>query len=178
MRSCCSSQKSDVSDALVIWANPSQKNERFVWKIRIFRMFLTVCPLFMPKSESLLWPVDLHSFAFFKRVTWVIHSRRSLQKSDRERFAQVTHDKRATVSDFLRSLMTKEQRERFVFFTGESLFPSFALSLTKNEQIAQKTSTNLSFVIQEGLRNPVGPLKFSPTLQLHYTVTLKSDWCK
>ena len=106
----------------------------------------------------------------------MIHSRRSLQKSDRERFAQVTHDKRATVSDFLRSLMTKEQRERFVFFTGESLFlPSFALSLTKNEQIAQKTSTNLSFVIQEGLRNPVGPLKFSPTLQLHYTVTLKSD---
>ena len=41
-------------------------------------------------------PVALHSLALlFLRATFAIRSRRSLQKSNRERFAQVAHDKRA-----------------------------------------------------------------------------------
>ena len=43
----------------------------------------------MPKSKSL--PLLLANLLFFKE--W--RASRSLQKSDRERFAQVAHDKRA-----------------------------------------------------------------------------------
>ena len=69
-------------------------------------MFLTVFPRFMPKSESLL-------LLFFKERL--------------ERFAPVALYKKATVSDLLRSLMTKERRKQFI------------LLHTKNLRIAQKT---------------------------------------
>ena len=72
----------DVSDS----SESLAKNERISRKIRIFRMFLTVFPRFMPKSESLL-------LLFFKERL--------------ERFAPVALYKKATVSDLLRSLMTK-----------------------------------------------------------------------
>ena len=92
----------DVSDS----SESLAKNERISWKIRIFPMFLTVFPRFMPKSESLL-------LLFFKERL--------------ERFAPVALYKKATVSDLLRSLMTKERRKRFI------------LLHTKNQRIAQKT---------------------------------------
>ena len=90
---------SDSSESLA-------KNERISRKIRIFRMFLTVFSRFMPKSESLL-------LLFFKERL--------------ERFAPVALYKKATVSDLLRSLMTKERRKQFI------------LLHTKNQRIAQKT---------------------------------------
>ena len=80
-----------VSDSLA-------KNEKNIArKIRIFRMFLTVFPFLMPNSESL--PSLLAHSLFFKRATCANRSHRShrsLQKSDRERFAEVADDKRAT----------------------------------------------------------------------------------
>ena len=57
-------------------------------------------------------PVALFSFFFFKERL--------------QRFAPVPLNKRATVSDLLRSFMTKEQRERFVLF-----HEPIVLSLTK-----------------------------------------------
>ena len=52
-------------------------------------MFLTVFPLFMPKSEYIA-QVTLRSFALFLIATWGICFRCSLQKSDHERFARKT----------------------------------------------------------------------------------------
>ena len=92
---------------LVIRANHLQKTSNLLKKSYFCMFFPFLCPKANRSSRS----------------------RRSLQKSDHERFAQVAHDKRATVSDSLRSLMTKEQWEIFAFL----LFRS------KNEQIAQKT---------------------------------------
>ena len=74
---------------------------------------------------------------------WMIHSDHSGQICDREWFAQVAHDKWATVSDSLRSLMKNEQIANFL---SHSLIPSFEISdmnlllrfLTKNEWYAQK----------------------------------------
>ena len=71
-------------------------------------------PFFMHNSKSL--PSLFAHLLFFKeRLEWFAHSR-SLQKSDREGFAQVAHDNRATVNDLLRSLMKKERREQFALF--------------------------------------------------------------
>ena len=69
------------------------------------------------------WEFAHRSFAQIKRATvsdslrslktieqlWANRSGRSYQKSDRERIAQVAHDKCATVSDSLRWLMINEQ---------------------------------------------------------------------
>ena len=56
------------------------------------------------------------------------------QKSNHEQFAQVAHEKRVTVNDLLRLLMTKGLRERLALFHER-----VTLSLKKNERIAQKT---------------------------------------
>ena len=75
-----------------------------------------------------------------------------------EPIAQVPHDKRATVSESLRSLMIKEQmreslrslmikepmRESLVFLANSS----FTLSLTKNKQFAQKIIIKLYFYVR------------------------------
>ena len=58
-----------------------------------------------------------------KEQPWVNCSHHSLQKSNREGFAQVAHDKRAMAA--------------IRFFSGANR--SFVLLLPKNEQIAQKT---------------------------------------
>ena len=92
------------------------KNKRFAQKIHIFHMFLTVFPPFY--AQERIAPIALCSFALFKRATWSICSRHSVQKNNREWFAQV--------------LMTKEQWERFTLFHEQ-----VALSLTENEWIAQ-----------------------------------------
>ena len=145
-----------------------EKNERFALKFCIFHMFFTVFPLLILKSELLLslflhflffkerleWfaSIALHSFVLFWRATWAICSHRSLQKSNREWFAQAAHDKRATVRDLLRSLMTQELREcRIHSFLWANR--SFTLSLTNNEWIAQKNrwanSQPCYFIIKE-----------------------------
>ena len=67
----------------------------------------------------------------FLRGMGAIGSCCALQKSNREQFAQVAHDKRATGA--IDSL----------FFTSELLFHSFALSLKNNEQNAQKTDEQI-----------------------------------
>ena len=105
----------------------------------------------------------IRSFAHLLKIThfdeqlWAICSDRSGQMSDCERIAQVSHDKEATVSESLRSLMTKEQHKRFAqgahdkrankripwFFWANH---SFAFLLTKNEQFAQKKLTKIVFL--------------------------------
>ena len=67
------------------------KNERFTQKICLFRMFETSVPLF--NAQEWITHVALCSFALVS--TWVICSRRSLQKSN--------------LSNSLRSLITKER---------------------------------------------------------------------
>ena len=77
---------------------------------------------------------------------WVIRSDRSWQKSNRERIAQVAQDKRATVSDLLRLLMTKEQRKRFTQVAHQKWAKEWIAQLLcrnsafakKNKQLAQK----------------------------------------
>ena len=76
---------SDVSDLRVIWANRSWF-ERITWTIRFWQFF----PFFISKRESLF-----ANSLFFLRVTLMIRSRHSLQKSNCDRFPQVAHDKRA-----------------------------------------------------------------------------------
>ena len=90
-RSLLSLKKSDVSDSLLI---------------RIFHMFFTFFPLFRPKRE-LLPSLFAHSLFLKERL----HSRRSLQTSDCERFALVA------------------------LFTSDCFF---AFLLSTNEQIAQQ----------------------------------------
>ena len=99
---------------------------------------------------------------FTKEQPWAIHSGLSWQKINHERFIQVSHDKRSTMSNSFRSLMTKDQpwaihsslswqksnHERFiqVYHDKRAMAAnrSFALSLTKNERIAQKTDDQIS----------------------------------
>ena len=59
--------------------------------------------------------------------------------NNHERIGPVALYKRANVSDSLPSLMTKEQWERFALFHDQ-----IALSLTKNELFARKTSERIS----------------------------------
>ena len=75
----------------------------------VFDSFSQISPFFKPKNKSLFI------------------------KSKSEQIAPVALYKRATVSNSLSSLMTKEQRERYAIFHQR-----IALLLTKNEQ--QKTS--------------------------------------
>ena len=125
-----------------MWANHAWfegiacKKDRFAGKIHMFHMFLTVFPLFMPKSESLpsLFP---HTLFFKEQFEWFAHI--AHYKKNCEQFAQVAHDKIATLSNLLRSLMTKEWWEQFaLFFSSESLFHS------QKGQIARKLDERIS----------------------------------
>ena len=84
-------------------------------------MFFTVFTLFMAKNESLpsLFALFFYfksdetdllfrSVALFKRATGAIHSRYSLKKSNCEGIAPIALYKRATMSNLLLLLMTKE----------------------------------------------------------------------
>ena len=117
--------RATMSNLLVIRGNSSQKTinslDKFAFLVCLWQFSL----FFMPKSE-LLQSLLAH-LPFFKE------SQSLFKKSDCEQFIQVNHDKRATVSDSLRlfrSLMTKEQWERFALFLER-----IALPLTKNKQI-------------------------------------------
>ena len=72
--------------------------------------FYSFFPLFMSKECI----VTVALLSFFKRVTGVIRSHQSLQKSYSEQIAPVALFNRATMSDLLRSLFKKEQCERFI----------------------------------------------------------------
>ena len=72
-------------------------------------MFLTVFPLFIPKSEAL--PSLFAHLLFFKEPL--------------EKFASVALYKRVNVSDLFRSLMTKSDRSAALFLTSKSLFRFF-----------------------------------------------------
>ena len=105
-----------------IRANWSQKTSNVLEKSNFSYVFDSFFPFFMPKSE-LLPSLFAHSFFF---------------KEQLERFAPVALYKRATMSNSLWSLMTKEGRERFAFFHEK-----IALSLTKNKRIARKTNKRI-----------------------------------
>ena len=80
-----------------------------------FTSFSLFPPLFMPKSTDHSHRSSL-SLALLWRETEAIRSHRSLKKSNCEQIAPVALYKRATVSDLLLSLMTKEQRGWFALF--------------------------------------------------------------
>ena len=100
-----------MSNLLVIRANPSLKR---VKKIHIFHMFLTDFHYFSPFYAHC--PRALAQWLFFKERQERFAHCRSLQKSNCARIAHIALYKRATVSNLLQSLMTKEQRERFALF--------------------------------------------------------------
>ena len=100
-------KKSDVSDLLVIGANHSFKKSDVLKKFVFFVCFDSFPPFLCPRAKSSrhsslicsLLKSNLKGFtlaALYKSAT----------VSDR--FAQFAHDKRASKSDLLRSLMTKE----------------------------------------------------------------------
>ena len=96
-------------------------------------MFLTVFhsfSLIMPKNESLL---SLFTRSLCLNSDIVIRSFCSLQKCDHERIASIALYKRATMSDLLRLLMTKERQEQFSLF-----HELIALSLTKKSDSLEK----------------------------------------
>ena len=140
------------------------KNERFAQKVRNFRMYLTVFPLFMPISE--LFPVLFAPSLFFKKRSekfpqvahykkwpWASCSHRSLQKSNCERYAQVAHDKRASVSDSLTSLFTKERQEQFPFFEER-----IALLLTKTSELLEKLMSKFPTLLHTHIRSTMHSL--------------------
>ena len=103
----------------MIWVNCSNKMSNSLEKKCNFWKFLTVFPLFMPKSESLL---SLLAQLLFFKERW-------------KRFTLLALYKRATMRE---SLMTKERWEQFALF--HEWIP---LSLTKNERFAPKTDEQI-----------------------------------
>ena len=89
------------------------------------------------KFEKLYFSYVFYSFSPFlcQRANCSYRSSLSCSflKSDCERIAQVDLTKRATVSDLLRSLKTKERWQQFALF-----HELIILSLTKNERITRK----------------------------------------
>ena len=128
------------------------KNERFAKKhtyfLNVFYSFhpfygkewiapIAFCSVFFYfKSDE----TDLlfRSVALFKRATGAMHSCYSLKKSNCEGFAPIALYKRATMSNLLLLLMTKEWREWFAHFHEQ-----FALSLTKIDWFAWKTDERI-----------------------------------
>ena len=139
--SCHSLQKSDVSDSLSLLFRKERcewfardlsgllaKNERFTQKMCILCMFLTVFPLFMPQSESLL-SLFTH-FLFFKERL--------------ERFSPVSFYKRVTMSDSLWLLMKKERQ--WAIHSGRSCQKSNG---SESLFCSQKTSESLEKPMSE-----------------------------
>ena len=146
-------QKSSVSESLLSLFKKEQcewfdsdsskslaKNKWFARKFVFFICFDNFSPFLCPRAN--LSSLFAH-LLFLKSCLndllpslsqrlWATCSDCSWHKSNSERFAQVPHDIRVTVSDSLRSLMTKERPEQF------------PLSLTKNKQIAGKTDEQIS----------------------------------
>lgn len=122
-----------MSDLLIIWANHLQK-----WVIRL--KLCIFCMFFPFLCLKQIHPISLCSFTLFlsdlsdslpslftNKLQRAIRSGRLWQKSNHEQFAQVALDKRATGA----------------ICSVSWAYCSFALSLTKNEQIAQKTAERI-----------------------------------
>ena len=75
---------------------------------------------------------------------WANRPDRSGRISNCERIAQVAHDRRATVSDLLRTLMIKERMSESLVFLANR---SFDLSLTKNDWFAEKIRIKSYFYV-------------------------------
>ena len=95
-------------------------------------------------------------FTHFLIAHLLIHSDRSNQMCDCDRFAQITQDKWVTASKSLRSLMSKDRlwenrsghSRQMSEWANRSFFwanCSFALSLIENERFAQQNFTKIIF---------------------------------
>ena len=121
-----------MSDSLC-FEQIARKRRAIRSKIRIFRMFLTVFTLFCQRTNPSRCSLLICSF-LKSDLSDLLPS--LFTKERPERFAQVAHDKRATVSDSLRLLMTKElkinQLQHKLIKTSEQLkktmskFPTMA----------------------------------------------------
>ena len=121
---------SNISDWALDSSKPLSKTSDLLEKIHIFCsywQFFTPFSVFYVQERSTL--IALCSVALFLRETRAILLRHYLQKSDHEQITLVALYKRATVSDSLRLLTTKELRERFM---SELLFCSFANKKLEN----------------------------------------------
>ena len=111
------------------------KKQAICFKYLYFSYVFDSCSPFY--AQGRIAPVAHHSFALFLRVTSVIRSRCSLQKSNREWFAQFVHDKKANVSDSLMLQWQKSNRSNSLFLWAKCSFAH------KNEQIARKTDERI-----------------------------------
>ena len=119
------------------------KNERFTQKICLFRMFETSVPLF--NAQEWITHVALCSFALVS--TWVICSRRSLQKSN--------------LSNSLRLLITKERLwairwkkfEKIVFFVCFYSLPPFLCQRANRSRSFLLSRSFLTATVRELLRS-------------------------
>ena len=125
----------NIRDWALDSSKPLSKTSDLLEKIHIFCsfwQFFTPFSVFYVQERST--PIALCSVALFLRETGAILLRRYLQKSDHEQITPVALYKRATMSDSLRLLTTKELRARFM---SELLFCS------------QKTSELLEKLMRE-----------------------------
>ena len=113
-----------MSDLSKLLAKTSQSLEQFLFFISFdsFSLFY---------SQEKISSVALLSFALFKERL--------------ERFTSVTIYKRATASNLLRSLMTKERQEWFTHFRKP-----IALSLTKTSESLEKPMSEFRILPQTG----------------------------
>ena len=74
------------------------------------------------------WELAHRSFPQIAQDKWQLWVNSSCQKINRERIAQVVHNKRATMSDSLRSLIINEQIARFFERIAHLVFCSQKLS--------------------------------------------------
>ena len=89
------------------------KKEQCVWFARDWYVFWLFFPFLCPSANR--WRCSLLICSFLK--SYFKHMLLSLFTKERsEWFAQVADVKRATMSDSLRPLTTKERRERFTLF--------------------------------------------------------------
>ena len=130
---------------LLIQANRSQKQvicwKKFIFFV-VFDSFSLLFPFFYVQERST--PISLCSVALFLRETGAILLCRYLQKSDHEQITPVALYKRATMSDSLRLLTTKELRARFM---SELLFCSQKTSEVLEKLMREFPTLSYSIVV-------------------------------
>ena len=105
-----------VRDFSKMLSETTIRSKKFIF-LYIFDSFSLFFLFFMPKSDLLL-------SLFTKESLWANRSHCSLQKSDRERVAQVAHDKRATgaICSFSRANRSfAHKNDRFAQKTDERI---------------------------------------------------------
>ena len=109
----------------MIRANRLQKTSNWLDKFIFFYVFDNFSPFVCPRANSSLRSSLICSFF----------------KEQLERLAHVALYKRATMSDSLRLLMTKERPKRFALF--QKRIPLLLICSQKTEQIDQKTNEQI-----------------------------------